>query len=58
MEKYGYTPEDKDGKVKEASEKGICPKCGSELMGKPPVCPNCGSEPFEKRPDNGEDDSK
>ena len=48
MEKYGYEQEKKDPKVKEAAEKGKCPKCGSALSGNPPVCPKCGSEPFEK----------
>lgn len=48
MEKYNYEVEEKS-EVKEAAEKGRCPKCGSELSGNPPVCPKCGSEPFEKR---------
>lgn len=51
--KHGYVPEEKDSKVKEAAEKGRCPKCGSETAGNPPACPKCGSEPFEKRNRNG-----
>lgn len=49
MEKFGYVPEEKDPKVKEASEKGVCPVCGKALVGSPPVCPTHGSEPFEKK---------
>lgn len=49
MEKYGYEQEKKDPQVKEAAEKGKCPKCGDNLIGHPPVCPKCGSEPFEKK---------
>lgn len=48
MEKYGYEQVD-DPKVKVASKKGHCPKCGEKTDGAPPVCPKCGSEPFEKR---------
>lgn len=50
MEKYGYEQEKKDPKVKEAAEKGKCPKCGGALSGNPPVCSQCGSKPFEKQP--------
>lgn len=55
IEKYGYEPEKKDPKVKEASVEGRCPKCGAELKGNPPTCPNHGSEPFEKRERDGQE---
>ncbi len=50
-EKYAYEKEQEDPRVKTASEKGRCPKCGAEVRGNPPVCPNHGSEPFERRED-------
>jgi hypothetical protein len=53
MEKYGYEPESKDPKVKEASASGVCPVCGSKLEGQPPACPTHGSKPFERRERNG-----
>jgi hypothetical protein len=53
IDKHGYVPEEKDSKIKEASEKGRCPLCGAEVTGKPPSCPNHGSEPFEKRERDG-----
>lgn len=48
MEKYTYEPNKEKELVKEAVEKGTCPKCGSRISGAPPVCPKCGSAPFEK----------
>jgi nucleoid DNA-binding protein len=53
MEKYGYEPEKKDPKVKEAATSGTCPVCGEKLEGKPPACPIHGSKPFERRERNG-----
>jgi len=53
IDKHGYVPEKKDEKIKEASQKGRCPKCGAEVVGHPPACPNHGSEPFEKRERDG-----
>jgi len=53
MEKYGYEPEKKDPKVKEASDARTCPVCGEKLGGQPPTCPVHGSEPFERRETNG-----
>lgn len=51
-EKYAYEQEQKNPKVKTASERGRCPECGAELRGNPPVCPNHGSKPFERREDD------
>ncbi len=53
MEKYGYEPEKKDPKVKEAAASGVCPVCGEKLAGKPPACPIHGSKPFERRESDG-----
>lgn len=50
MEKHGYEQKkDKNQKEKTASDRGVCPNCGSPVHGNPPVCPKCGSEPFEQK---------
>lgn len=51
MKKYGYEKKEDELSEKTAVEKSLCPKCGANPGGWPPVCPNCGSEPFEEQPD-------
>lgn len=49
MEKYGYKKEKKDSKVKTAAEQEVCPICGKDTIGRPPICLIHGSEPFEEK---------
>jgi len=53
MEKYGVSEKKDVTQNKTATDKKVCPVCGSPLRlhGEVLLCPRCGSKPFEDSDD-------